>query len=139
MLALVDEPNSAAAVQRTLVSASVSFSGPLPPPEILAKYNQVLPGSAERIMAMAEEQQRHREHLEKVVIESNAAVQKLGPILGFIVAMSAVIGGVVVILMGRSAAGLVTILASLGSLVGVFIYGKRSQANELAAKKPERT
>jgi len=32
-----------------------SFSGPLPPPEILEKYNQVVPGLAERIITMAEQ------------------------------------------------------------------------------------
>jgi uncharacterized membrane protein len=30
------------------------FSGPLPAPEILQRYETILPGSAERILAMAE-------------------------------------------------------------------------------------
>jgi uncharacterized membrane protein len=40
------------------------FSGPLPPPEILAKYNDALPNGAERIVAMAEGQMKHRQALE---------------------------------------------------------------------------
>ena len=32
------------------------FSGPLPHPEILAKYEDILPGAATRILEMAEEQ-----------------------------------------------------------------------------------
>jgi uncharacterized membrane protein len=30
------------------------FAGPLPPPQILEKYNSIVPGSAERIIKMAE-------------------------------------------------------------------------------------
>ena len=33
------------------------MSGPLPPPGILDAYNQTIPDGANRIMAMAEEQQ----------------------------------------------------------------------------------
>ena len=33
------------------------FSGPVPPPEILAQYDQVLPGAADRILQMAEREQ----------------------------------------------------------------------------------
>ena len=37
------------------------FSGPLPHPEDLAKYEQVLPGAADRIISMAEQQAAHRQ------------------------------------------------------------------------------
>ena len=39
---------------------AVQFSGPLPDPQNLQRYEQILPGSAERIMAMAETQLAHR-------------------------------------------------------------------------------
>jgi uncharacterized membrane protein len=53
-----------------------SFSGPLPPPEALERYNQVLPGAAERIISMAESQHAHRQELEKKVIHANISAQK---------------------------------------------------------------
>ena len=43
---------------------SQSFSGPLPPPQVLASYDQILPGCAERIIKMAEEQGLHRRAIE---------------------------------------------------------------------------
>lgn len=52
------------------------YSGPLPKPEDLAKYEQVLSGSADRIIRMAERQAEHRQKLEKVVVESNVTLQK---------------------------------------------------------------
>ena len=40
------------------------FSGPLPPPEDFAAYDQTLPGCAERILRMAAGQATHRQALE---------------------------------------------------------------------------
>ena len=116
------------------VSQQYSFSGPLPPPEILEKYNQAMPGLAERIISMAEQQGRHRQEIEKTVINSNAFVQKVGPFLGFIVAMTAVIGGIVLILKGKDGYGLAAIITALASLAGVFIYGKKQQRKNLDEK-----
>jgi uncharacterized membrane protein len=45
-----------------------TFSGPIPPPTLLAEYNKVVPNAAERILAMAEKQSEHRQFLEKKVI-----------------------------------------------------------------------
>lgn len=44
----------------SLIHAQMEFSGPLPPPQILGQYDEVLPGAAERILRMAEKQQDHR-------------------------------------------------------------------------------
>jgi len=79
-----------------------SFSGPLPPPDALERYNEVLPGAAERIIAMAESQHAHRQSLEKHVIHSNISAQKLGTVLGFIVAMTVVVGGMFLVHEGKS-------------------------------------
>jgi uncharacterized membrane protein len=116
------------------VSRQYSFSGPIPPPEVLEKYNQALPGAAERILSMAEQQSHHRQSIETKVIDSNIFVQKLGPFLGFIVAMTAVVGGIVLILKGKDGYGLASIIAPLAGLAGVFLYGKQQQRKDLDDK-----
>ncbi len=83
---------------------------------------------------MAEQQSRHRQGIENKVIDSNVFVQKLGPFLGFIVAMTAVVGGIVMILNGKDGYGLAAIIGALASLTGVFIYGKQQQKKELDNK-----
>lgn len=83
---------------------------------------------------MAEQQSRHRQSIETKVIESNVFVQKLGPFLGFIVAMTAVVGGIVLVLKGKDGYGLAAIVGALASLAGVFIYGKQRQKKELDDK-----
>jgi uncharacterized membrane protein len=111
-----------------------SFSGTLPPPEALERYNQILPGAAERIIVMAERQHGHRIELESHVIKSNVSAQKLGTILGFIVAMTVIIGGLFLVHQGKNAEGLAAILTALAALVGVFVYSKHEQQKDLAKK-----
>jgi len=120
-------------MQVAAFSAS-SFVGPLPPPEALAKYNEALPGAAERIVAMAERQSAHRQDIEKIVIMSNAHVQKVGPYLGFGVAMTAVVGGIYLMGHGHDGYGLAAVITALASLAGVFIYGKTKQKHDLDEK-----
>ena len=50
------------AIQQVVLEAAmqVSFSGPLPPPEMLADYEKVLPGAADRIISLAENEQQLR-------------------------------------------------------------------------------
>lgn len=131
-------PQQLSAQQRsehiTRVAAAFSFTGPLPPPDVLTKYNDALPGAAERIVAMAERQSAHRQEIEKTVIGSNAFVQKVGPFLGFIVAMTVVGGGLYLIAHGQSLYGLSAVIAALASLAGVFIYGKATQKRDLEDK-----
>jgi uncharacterized membrane protein len=83
---------------------------------------------------MAESQHSHRQELEKCVITSNVKAQKLGTILGFIVAMAVVLGGMWLIHEGKSTAGLATTLTALASLVGVFVWSKHEQQKDLQKK-----
>ncbi|MBW4039310.1 MAG: DUF2335 domain-containing protein [Acidobacteria bacterium] len=123
--------------QRAEIRLERSFSGPLPPPETLSRYNDVLPGAAERILAMAESQHHHRLTLESDVVNSNVSDQRLGVILGFIIAMTAISGGIYLAATGKPASGLTSIIAAMGSLVGTFVYGKQKQKKDLNDKKPQ--
>lgn len=114
----------------TLTHQSVSFSGPLPHPALLAKYNEVIPNGAERIMAMAERQGAHRESLEARVVAGNVASQARGSIFAFIICLVALVGGFTLIAVGKSADGLASIISSLAALAGVFVYGKYQQRKE---------
>ena len=86
---------------------------------------------------MAESQHEHRLLLEKKVVESNTFSQKVGLLLGFVIAMTAIGGGIRLSLMGKGGAGLTSIISALAALVGVFIYGKIQQGKELTEKAME--
>lgn len=111
-----------------------SFSGPLPPPEILARYNAAFPEAAERIVKMAERQSEHRQNLEKLVVDSNSRAQARGQYLGFIIVMVAIVGGFALIWNGKDTIGISSVIASLIGLVTVFVIGRSKQKRELSTK-----
>ncbi len=108
-------------------SRQASGINPLPAPETLAEFERVLPGLADRITAMAEKQAEHRRHCERIVVEGNLGAQRVALFLGFIIVMTAIISGAVLIGAGHGIAGLVAIIGALVGLVSVFVYGKRAQ------------
>ena len=111
-----------------------SFSGPLPHPEILAKYNQIIPNGAERIMCMAEKQMNHRMGLDneklgmdKMILESDIRRSDRGVIFGFVIAILIILGGFGLILAGIQVIGIVAIITPLISIIGIFVYTERSR------------
>jgi uncharacterized membrane protein len=60
---------------------------------MLAAYNQLFPGCAERILAMAESQSSHRQDLERAVVHGNIADARRGQNYAFILGLSAILSG----------------------------------------------
>jgi uncharacterized membrane protein len=106
------------------------FSGPLPPPKILQQYDQIAPGSAERIISMAESQSKHRQEIERIVITSDTKNARLGLHYGLIIGLAAVVGGVLCIMNGYEVSGSIVGGTGLTGLVGVFVYGSRQRRKE---------
>lgn len=115
--------------------AAATFSGPIPPPDILQKYDQILPGLAERIMKQAESQTAHRIEIEKRVINSDIINSRLGLIFGFILGIVGITGGIYLTSLGMAQSGLFISGGSLVSLISVFIYGSRTRRKEREARR----
>ena len=50
------------------------YSGPLPHPNDLIRYNDAVPNAAERIIAMAESEMQHRHKQEEVLLRNRVRV-----------------------------------------------------------------
>jgi uncharacterized membrane protein len=118
----------------TLAAFSASYSGPLPPAEQMRAYEEVLPGSADRLLTMAEEQQKHRHHLEKTTVEGASKRAQQGLWLGFVISLVVLGLGTAVILLGYPAAGAAIMSVDVVALAGVFVYGRREQRKERETK-----
>jgi len=112
-----------------------SFSGPLPPPQVLAEYERVVPGAAAKILDMAMSQSEHRKSLETKVINSNIGNSKLGLWFGLFIGVVGIIAGTILGLHDKQIAGGVIGGGSLVSLVGVFIYGSQQRQKERSARE----
>ena len=104
-----------------------AFSGPLPPPDILRDYEDIQSGLANRIVSMAEEEQKHRQKVKKIVIEGIIVKRHRGQIFAFIVCIVATIGGIWLVSNDNDVGGLTIFLTSVAGLVGVFITDMRKK------------
>jgi uncharacterized membrane protein len=107
----------------------INGSGTIPSPEILERYNSIIPGLAERIVAHAEKQSLHRTALERKLLISNIRKSYLGLVLGFLIGSLGVGGGIWLTFSGFNVIGIVFSSASLVSLVMSFIYGSQNKKN----------
>lgn len=106
-----DEDLRVSTSEAVVSAIHLEFSGPLPHPQLLSQYNDVLPDGAERVMRLTEGQARHRQMLEV-----------RGQVFTFVVAIISLGGGIALIALGASAAGLVPLLAAIAGLGGIFVY-----------------
>jgi uncharacterized membrane protein len=118
-----------------ILQKSESFSGPLPHPDLLLKFDEVVPGAAERILKLAETQSAHRIELERMVVSSDISRSKWGQILGFILAVIGLTASVVIGIFGSALGGGIMGATTVASLVGVFMYGSRARNKERRENK----
>ncbi len=132
----VSRPNSQIESRQIKIE---SFQGPLPAPEMLAQYEQIVSGSAEKIIHLWEEQVHHRMNLEQKAISADISQSRLGSILGFVIAMTAIVCGTILAYLGRPTEGVAAIITALGGIIGIYVWGsyqrRKEREGKLAAPK----
>ena len=112
-----------------------TFSGPIPPPEVLAGYEQITPGMADRIVRMAEKQSDHRIKQENRMVYRSFNQKLLGQIRGGILA-----AGILVLVYFLAKDGNIWLAGVLGTttLLGlghIFVLGVRANKKTPDDKK----
>jgi uncharacterized membrane protein len=121
--------------------------GPFPSGDELAIYEQTVPGAANRIIQMAEEQARHRQDLEKASLTSDSdarekqlgieerrirgiiANERIGQMLGWTIAVCCVTFAGFCALRGTSAITIAMLLSlPLVGVVKAFVHGRPNPA-----------
>jgi uncharacterized membrane protein len=120
----------------TLVQAQ-HYEGPIPPPEMLEKYNQIVSGAADRILKMAEEQASHRQYLEKQVIKSDIRNSVFGIISALIISLATLFIAFSAIKLNQQFAGAIISTLGISGLVTTFIYGTQSRRNERESRNKQ--
>ncbi len=115
-----------------------SFSGPIPPPEIMQGYESILPGSANRILIMAENQSAHRIDMEKSIVKRSLNQKTLGLVMASVLAI-AILGMVVyfAILGLVWLAGVLATTSLLGVLI-VLVLGKNPNGKDSQEVEPQK-
>ena len=127
----------------TLMSASF-FSGPLPPPADLERYEKIYPGMTERLVALhertfelARNQAEHRQKLEIEVIQGNLGSQSRGQWMAFIIVIASLLAGAFLIYSGKKAEGLWAMFAPLSGVLAVFVVTRSKHDKELERHRRE--
>jgi len=117
-------------VVRRLIAEAWRFAGPLPPPEFFAEYNRILPGSAERILAMAEREQAHRHKTVNHGQTNEHVLAKRGQVIAGGLGGMIILVGALGVYLGRPLEGLGAVLVAAASLLAVFFVSNRAERSQ---------
>ena len=127
---------------------STRWAGPIPPPDELRQYDDVIPGAAERIMRMWEAQASQRIQAEnrrieqddrriaqddrrieiegkRVEVESKRGY--LGLACGFAISLLLIAIGAYVVVWGNPWVGVAIIGVDIAAIAGIFVYGTNAR------------
>lgn len=133
----VDLPDGVPSDPRALLTAAIQFQswgGPLPPPEMLRQYEQVVPGFGESLLEMAQRQEAHRQHLERIVVEGGSRRASQGLWVGAALSVILIVFAFILGLRHDQVAASVLGSVDVVGLATVFVVGKREQRHERLEK-----
>lgn len=115
---------------RQIVTYMSHHRGPLPDPNTLARYNELIPDGAERVMRMAELEQGHRHRWERDqqdivrgVATDESRIAGRGQLAAATLCVLLITAGVIFMLNGYAKLGATIILGDMVALATVFIKG----------------
>lgn len=125
-------------VEQSVEHSIESFSGPLPHPDHMRSYKAVDKSLPNRIVAMAENAQKHRAWREKFQDITGFVERIFGQFVAAAVTLLLFWKAGEMIMSGKSTEGIGTILTTLVGLVGLFVYGKsRDRTMEESEQRKE--
>jgi len=114
------------------------YSGPLPHPDMLAKYEEIEKGTASRIIKMAENQSEHRQTIEKRVIQANIQNENTGMFLAFFMTITIILASAFLVFSGKDVSGLVMLFSGLGiQFINYFKQKKKESKSEFGKRLSE--
>jgi uncharacterized membrane protein len=111
------------------------FSGPLPPPEILARYNEVFPDCGKVIVDMARKEQEHRHASEDRQFQADFKLASRGQLIGGALAMVAVLGAIYLLAHDKSTTGLAVLGTVVVAFGGAFVYDRYQRGKSMTVEE----
>nr|WP_281390492.1 DUF2335 domain-containing protein [Paracoccus amoyensis] len=111
------------------------WSGSVPDPEILVRYESIMPGAVERILDMAEEEQKQRISLQIEILKAETKSLLLTRIVAFGLQVSSILLSVAIYIYSDRPSSLffsIAILAfpALSALVAYFFFMRKHEGEE---------
>ncbi len=122
-----NQPNS---INKQLAQVSQSYSGPIPPPQILEEFERIIPGAAERILHMAEENGKHQREMERSALNMVADTTRRGQRYGLLIGLTAFITCIIALWLGSEETAMTIGGVTIIGLVTVFVTSRSSNNNQ---------
>ena len=124
---------------------SIHYEGSLPPPSILRGFDEVVPGTAARLVKLAEEESAHRRGIESKITDANINTQQqqvlvakqqssavarcelIGLVLGAVVCLSCVAGCFYLGTKGLERAAIALAVIPTAGVISAFTFKRKSQ------------
>ena len=107
-----------------IVREVIEFQGPLPPPTALRKYDEIVPGSAARIVKGSEDERFHRHRIEAAETATRGFQIRGGLIFGFMVTVLGIGGSILLGMNGHEETAKVLGGSTLAAIAAVFVAGR---------------
>ena len=120
----VPRETEARIVASSRVSLEASFESPLPPPELVRQYEELIPGCAARMFEMAQAEAAHRRSQEELILKAEIREIRLGQCFAFLITVAFLLAGVLLAHWNQPWPGTVFGSVGVGSIVTMFILGR---------------
>lgn len=117
-------PNSEEPAASTLTVEAKFSQGPLPPAAELAKYNEVLPGAADRIITMAEGYARHQQKLEEFAMRREGNDRRRSQNVAGIVVLAIFLVCLIALFLDKDEFAIQVGTWTVVALASIFVLGK---------------
>jgi len=118
-------PESSKSPEQPQLASFAQYSGPIPPPNFLIQYEQLLPGIAKRFLEEPHVEAQHRRVLEELLVQEQIKLSRRGQKMAFCLATVYILGAFSAIFLGYSIEGLGALVVSVATFAGIFIYAKK--------------
>lgn len=124
-------------LKKELRQVSSKFSGPIPPPELLEGYENIVPGSADRIIRMTERQIDHRTNIESLIVKGDNRRADKGLTFAFVLGILCIVVAAALAYLGQPNVAIVIIVVLFGTGTTTYIYGTNVRKQERENKTEE--
>ena len=105
------------------------YEGPLPHPEHLEKYEEIMPGASDRVFTMLEKEQDHRHASHNEFVTCVVSRERWGQIFGFILGIAALCVTLILALNGYPISGVGLGVVIVGALISIFWWKNKNGSN----------
>lgn len=113
-----------------------AYSGPVPPPELLRQFEEILPGAARIIFSEFQEQGLHRRRLEDISVRTNNRRSLIGQAVAGTGLLILLLGGLWLMSRNQLVPGAGSVLVALISAFTAYNKAAELQRESLAGKAP---